>query len=73
VFVCEYHYTATEHDPDRPWIVLGSEHCIVELADDASFFEWAYERWPAPRFLTRSSFSCRRTLGWQRCFPPTLR
>jgi hypothetical protein len=31
-------------------IVPGTEHCAVTLEDDASFFEWAHERWPEPRW-----------------------
>jgi hypothetical protein len=51
--VREYGYTVTEHDPERPWIVLGSEHQTVELADDASFFERAAEHWPGPRWTVQ--------------------
>jgi hypothetical protein len=46
----EYRYSVTQHDPDRPWIVLGSSRGQVTLADDTSFFEWAQEHWPAPRW-----------------------
>jgi hypothetical protein len=31
VRVSEHGYTVTTHDPDRPRIVLGSEHRTVEL------------------------------------------
>jgi len=48
--MAEYHYTVTEHDPGRPWIVLGSGRGRVTLPDDHSFFEWAREQWPAPRW-----------------------
>lgn len=48
-FVPDYSFTINEHDPERPWIVLGSEHRTVTLEDGDSFFEWAHERWPAPR------------------------
>jgi hypothetical protein len=30
----------TEHDPERPWIVVGSARGAVTLDDPASFFEW---------------------------------
>jgi hypothetical protein len=50
VRVAKYRYTVTERDPDRPWIVLGSGSGRVELPDDGSFFEWAREHWPAPRW-----------------------
>jgi hypothetical protein len=46
----EYRYTVTEHDPDQPWIVRGSSHGQVTLPDDSSFFEWAHEQTPAPRW-----------------------
>ena len=47
MFVPQYGFTITEHDPDRPWIVLGSEHRTVELEDDESFALWAAGHWPA--------------------------
>jgi hypothetical protein len=50
LFVSEYSFTVWEHDAERPWIVLGSERHTATLADDVSFFEWARERWPSPRF-----------------------
>ena len=46
----EYRYTVSEHDPERPWIVLGSNRGQVTLPDDSRFFEWAQEHWPAPRW-----------------------
>jgi len=30
----------TEHDPAKPWLVLGSEHRTIELPEERSFFEW---------------------------------
>jgi hypothetical protein len=50
MFVPEYSYTVTEHDENQPWIVVGRSHGEVTLADDRSFFEWAAEHWPAPRW-----------------------
>jgi len=50
MFVQEYGFTITEHDPDRPWMVLSSEHRAVKLADGRDFFTWAREQWPAPRW-----------------------
>jgi len=44
----EYAFTITEHDPDRPWIVLASEHRTITLPDDLDFFTWAHQQWPAP-------------------------
>jgi hypothetical protein len=46
----EFGYTLTEHDLERPWMVLGSTHHTVTLDDVASFFDWAVDRWPAPRW-----------------------
>ena len=46
----EYGFTLTEHDPERPWIVVGQEQRIVWLDDEARFFEWAAEQWPGPRW-----------------------
>jgi hypothetical protein len=46
----EYRYTVTEHDVNRPWIVLGTSHGTVTLDEGASFFEWAGEHRPAPRW-----------------------
>ena len=50
MFVHEYSFTITEHEPERPWIVVDSEHRTITLEDGASFFAWAAERWPAPRW-----------------------
>ena len=46
----EYGFTITEHDPDRPWIVLSSEHRTIKLPDGMDFLTWAREQWPAPRW-----------------------
>jgi len=48
--VSDFSYTTTEHDPERPWLVLGVSRGKVTLDDDVSFFEWAAEHWPAPRW-----------------------
>ena len=50
----EYGFTITEHDPDRPWMVLSSEHRTIELPDGVAFFRWARERWPVPRWERRA-------------------
>jgi hypothetical protein len=50
-FVPEFRFTVFEHDPDRPWIVLGpTQHLTVELEHADEFSVWAGERWPRPRF-----------------------
>jgi hypothetical protein len=36
----EYGFTITEHDPDRPWMVLASEHRTIKLPDGLQFFAW---------------------------------
>ena len=46
----EFAFTLADHDPDSPWIVLGSEHRTIELDADVNFFAWARERWPEPRW-----------------------
>ena len=46
----EFSFTVTEHDPDRPWIVRGSEHRTVKLDDSSSFFQWAAAHYPRDRF-----------------------
>jgi hypothetical protein len=46
----DFSYRVTEFDPERPWIVVGTSHGQVTLAYEASFFAWAHENWPAPRW-----------------------
>lgn len=46
----EFSYTVTEYDTDRPWIVSGRSHGKVTLPDGESFFDWARDHWPAPRW-----------------------
>ncbi len=46
----EFSYTVTEYDPDQPWIVIGTGHGTVRLPDNESFFRWAHENWPSPRW-----------------------
>lgn len=50
MFVREYGFTVTEHDPDRPWIIRQREHHTVALEDGADFFEWARGQWPESRW-----------------------
>jgi hypothetical protein len=50
VFVSAYTFTLTEHDTDRPWIVVSQEERTVALDDGANFFKWAAEHWPGPRW-----------------------
>jgi hypothetical protein len=46
-----YSFTLTEHDPERPWIVVGpQEHRTVELNEGVQFFAWARVQWPPPRW-----------------------
>jgi hypothetical protein len=44
------HTPAATRDPDHLWIVVGTSDGQVTLPDDASFFAWAHENWPAPRW-----------------------
>jgi hypothetical protein len=46
----QYSFVIAEHDPERPWIVLGQEHRSVTLEDGIVFWSWVQERWPAPRW-----------------------
>jgi len=48
--VPEYGYTVTEHDVDKPWLVLGSEHRTITLDEGTEFFTWAHAEHPAPRW-----------------------
>ena len=41
------------HDSDRPWIVVDTSHRSVTLPDGESFFAWAHENWPAPRWTVQ--------------------
>jgi len=61
--VPEFGFTVTEHDPQRPWIVLGQQHVTVQLDDGVEFFEWAAERWPAPRWTVELD-PWQLTSGW---------
>jgi hypothetical protein len=53
VFVHAYRFTVTEHDLDRPWIVLGVEQHAVELDESIDFYGWAHEQWAASRFTVQ--------------------
>jgi hypothetical protein len=37
MFVPDYRYTVTRHDPGRPWLVVGQQHRTVTLEDDVNF------------------------------------
>jgi hypothetical protein len=50
--VPEYTFTLTEHDPERPWIVVGQQRAVV-LEDGTHFFVWAAEQWPEPRWTVQ--------------------
>jgi len=53
VRVREYGHTITEHDADRPWIVLSSEHRTITLPDGLAFFSGAREQWPSARWTVQ--------------------
>jgi hypothetical protein len=46
----EFAYTVTEHDPQRPWLIVAQSRGAVTLDDPAAFFEWVAEHWPGPRW-----------------------
>jgi hypothetical protein len=50
MFVRAYGFMITEHDAERPLIVVGRKHRTVELDDVLAFYEWAHERWPPLRW-----------------------
>jgi hypothetical protein len=52
-FVPVIRFSATEHDPSEPWIVLGTTQHTTELDEETDFFAWAAERWPANRFTVQ--------------------
>jgi hypothetical protein len=45
-----YSFVITEHDAERPWIVVGQERRTVTLEDGVAFSAWAHEQWPAARW-----------------------
>ena len=61
MFVPVYGYTVTEHDPPTGR-ESSSERATAKsaLPDDASFFAWVHENWPAPRWSVEVG------LLWQR-------
>lgn len=47
----EFRFTVFEHDPQRPWIVLGpTQHLTVELKRADDFAAWAAQHWSRDRF-----------------------
>jgi hypothetical protein len=50
VFVREYSFTLTEHDPKKPWLVLSIDRQTVTLDENVPFYVWAREQWPEARF-----------------------
>jgi hypothetical protein len=46
----EFGYTVTEHDLERPWLIVGRTRGAVTLDDPAAFFEWVAEHSPEPRW-----------------------
>ncbi len=45
-----YGFQLTEHDPEKPWLIIDSRHEEIELADDESFFRWAAQNYPRERY-----------------------
>jgi hypothetical protein len=51
VFVPEFSHTVREHDPAKPWLVVGgARHLTVELDDAGQFGTWAAQKWPRDRY-----------------------
>jgi hypothetical protein len=51
MFVSEFRFTVFEHDPEKPWLVLGpTQHLTVDLERADDFRAWAAQHWPWPRF-----------------------
>jgi hypothetical protein len=48
--VPDYSFTVTEHDAERPWIVVSHAGHTATLDEGMAFYEWALERWPGPRW-----------------------
>lgn len=49
-----YRYTVAEHDPDRPWIVIGDiRRLAVDLPEREDFDAWAAREWPRSRFTVQ--------------------
>jgi hypothetical protein len=49
----QYSFTVTEHDAEKPWIVLSTGRHSVQLEDGEEFFAWAAEQWPRERFTVQ--------------------
>lgn len=48
-----FRYTVVEHDPDRPWIIVGdTRHLTVDLEDASDFPGGVTRHWPRDRFTT---------------------
>ena len=51
MFAMVFRYIVIEHDPARPWLVVGdAQHLEVELTSAGAFAAGASERWPPDRF-----------------------
>jgi hypothetical protein len=47
----QYRFQVSEHDPARPWIVVGEiQYQTVSLEDEVNFYDWSSQRWPSPRY-----------------------
>jgi hypothetical protein len=51
--VRSYDFTVFTHDPERPWVVLGSERRTIELDDHVAFGDWATTAFPRKRFTVQ--------------------
>lgn len=46
----QLHFTLTERDPARPWIVRSIERSTIELEKRSDFDGWARQQWPREEF-----------------------
>ncbi len=53
MFVPTFAFTLTEHDPERPWLVVAQERHTVDLEPGVSFSRWARAEWPNDRFTVQ--------------------
>jgi hypothetical protein len=45
-----YGFQLTEHDEQKPWLILSQRHEEVELPGDAAFYSWIAKHYPNSRY-----------------------
>jgi hypothetical protein len=49
-----YSYTLTEHNPEKPWLIVSVRRQMeIDLPDVHSFWDWAHQVWPTKRFTVQ--------------------